>query len=107
MKNSQIVEDFFYGYNGKHKKNKSGSVRIEGNKLFSYNTCIAECVDGICYINLTRYSNTTSRIQSLIKQCSTINTRVCYDVPRDSSSIVSYYKENYNNGTIGKTKLFE
>lgn len=106
MKNSQILENFFYGYNSKYRKNKSGSIRIDGNKLFNYNTCIAECVDGICYINLTKYSSTTSRIQYLIKQYITINTRICKDVPRDSSSIVSYYKENYND-TIGKTKLFE
>lgn len=105
MKNSQIVEDFFNGYKSEYK-NKSRSVRIEKNKLFSYDTCIAQYVNGICYMNLTKYSSTTSKIQYLIKQYITINTRICKDVPRDSSSIVSYYKENYN-GTIGKTKLFE
>ena len=42
----------------------ASSLRIQGNKLFSYNTVIAQWEPELLIINRTRYSVTTSRQQN-------------------------------------------
>lgn len=37
-----------------------------GEKLYSYNTCIGQWVGNVVYINTTKYSNTTSKLQNYL-----------------------------------------
>ena len=52
--------------NGDPAKSSSGNLRSTGEKLFSYNTCIAEWVNDYLFVNLTKYSSSTSRIQNML-----------------------------------------
>lgn len=56
MKNKEVVEAFLSG-----DVATGSNLRSTGYKLFSYRTCIAEWYDGYLLINITRYSNTTSK----------------------------------------------
>ena len=64
MKNSELISAFVTGLarDGQH----TGSVSVNGNKLYSYATCIAERVDGKLVVNETKYSVTTSKHQSYL-----------------------------------------
>lgn len=77
MKNIDVIRKFL----SKTKASSSnGNLRSTGNKLFSYNTCIAEWptkkiiyngeVVIICnyelVVNVTKYSKSTSRIQTML-----------------------------------------
>lgn len=63
MKNKDIVLEFL-------EQNKAGrssqSLTSSGDKLYSYATVIAQWYEGKLYINNTKYSQTTSRHQSLL-----------------------------------------
>lgn len=37
-----------------------------GEKLYSYNTCIGQWVGDVVYINTTKYSNTTTKLQNYL-----------------------------------------
>lgn len=45
-----------------------GRLRIEGNRLYNYDTVIAYWFNGIMLINDTNYSRTTSRHQNRLKR---------------------------------------
>ena len=47
-----------------NKTLKSGSMQSFDGKLYSYNTVIAQKIDGKTYFNRTRYSVTTSKQQT-------------------------------------------
>lgn len=61
MKNIEVINKFVEGYL-EVKGNKN--LRIEGAKLFNYETCIAEWHLGEIFINKTKYSSSTSIIQN-------------------------------------------
>lgn len=62
MKNKDVVRRFI------DKEFASGSnLYSSGNKLFSYNTCIAQWWNDMIIINDTRYSSSTSRHQYYLK----------------------------------------
>ena len=63
MKNIEVIKCFMKGYPA---KSSSGNLRSTGEKLFSYNTCIAEWVNDYLFVNLTKYSSSTSRIQNML-----------------------------------------
>ena len=65
LKNKDIAREF--AQNGKPVSNRN--MKHEGDRLFSYNTVIAQKLpDGRRVLNLTRYSNTTSDHQYLVRQ---------------------------------------
>lgn len=88
MRNEEVVKAFA---RREIAKNSTGSLWSNGNCLYSYSTCIAEYnVNGRLYINLTKYSVTTSRHQYLVKQYLTadivvdsINRNKVHIVPRN------------------------
>lgn len=86
MNNLDVINAF---YDKKLGKNKN--LTSTGNKLISYNTTIAEriYVDNITLIikNITKYSSTTSKHQSLINKynCVTKNS-----VPRNIANLKLY-----------------
>ena len=47
------------------------TLKTDGKKLINYNTKIAYIENNILYLNIKKYSVTTSKIQSLIKRIAT------------------------------------
>jgi hypothetical protein len=65
MKTAELIEKFVVG--GLEKGNASGGrLYIEDNKIMNYNTCLAEIVRGTWYVNITKYSRTTTTHQNKI-----------------------------------------
>lgn len=68
MKNIDVIKAFANG----ETKAKTKNLYIEGDKLFNYDTCIAERwlkIDGREYgfvVNVTKYSVSTTTIQNAI-----------------------------------------
>ena len=63
-RNNDFIEYFI---NGGRDQKRCNNLRIEGDKLFYYNTVIAQIgEDGYLYINMTKYSTLNSRIQSYL-----------------------------------------
>lgn len=83
--NEDVVNSFYEG-----KPNKSDNMSTDGHKLLSYNTAIAERIisdDKTLIIkNVTRYSNTTSKHQSLLDKFDYAVT----DVPKDEQHLIKY-----------------
>ena len=83
--NEDVVNSFYEG-----KPNESDNMSTDGHKLLSYSTAIAERVvsDGKTVIikNVTRYSNTTSKHQSLLDKFDYVVT----DVPKDEQHLIKY-----------------
>lgn len=61
---------------------KGQTLKTDGEKLINYSTKIAYKKDGVVYLNIKKYSQTTSKIQSLISY-----------LARQKSIIVVEYKE--------------
>jgi hypothetical protein len=49
-------------------KGKAASLSIEGDRLFSYDTIIAQRTPNLTYLNVTKYSVTTSKHQTRLKR---------------------------------------
>ena len=61
--NIDVIMDFI---NGRESSNRN--LRTDGNRLVNYNTCIAsKCEDGTIIYNRTKYSTSTSKIQSYLR----------------------------------------
>lgn len=66
MKNEDVIKAF---RNREHANSYTGSLWSTGDCLYSYSTCIAEYnKNDNLYVNLTKYSVTTSRHQTLMKR---------------------------------------
>ena len=66
MRNEEVVIAFSHR---ERAKSSTGSLWSTGDCLYSYSTCIAEYTkDGKLYVNLTKYSTTTSHHQTLINR---------------------------------------
>ena len=66
MRNEEVVIAFSHR---ERAKNSTGSLWSTGDCLYSYSTCIAEYdKEGKLYMNLTKYSVTTSHHQTLVKK---------------------------------------
>jgi hypothetical protein len=64
MRNEQVIERFI---NGEQKgKSSNNNLYIEGTKLFNYGTLLAQHHNGKIFINITKYSHSTSTIQNKI-----------------------------------------
>jgi len=68
----EVIEAFARGMQSsgasKCKSYPQGRLRIEGNKLYNYDTVIAYWFNGIMLINGTKYSRTTSVHQNRLKR---------------------------------------
>lgn len=68
MKNKEVCKEFIH-----HRAACGSNLVSTGDKLFSYNTCIAQWYPhGVIY-NETKYSPTTSRHQSYLRNAITHN----------------------------------
>ena len=67
MKITRHNDFIVYYIRGGRDQEKCGNLRIEGDKLFNYNTVIAQFKsEDEIYINMTKYSRSTSRIQNYL-----------------------------------------
>lgn len=60
-KNIDVINSFV---NGDSKPAKTTNLRVEGSKLFNYNTVIAERKESGFKVNVTKYSQSTTTIQN-------------------------------------------
>lgn len=63
--NSEVVKAFF---NHTRLSSHNGNLKTTPDTLINYSTIIAYYEDGIYHINISKYSITTSKIQTLIKR---------------------------------------
>lgn len=79
---------------------ESGHLVSTGNLLISYSTVIGQFVNNILYINVTKYSQTTSRHQNMLKA----NAEAAIDlnkietidnVPIGSMSLINFIPKPY------------
>lgn len=73
MRNQDLCKEFVNQVsNIAYKKGNSMHVAWDGKRLFSYGTCIGECLsDGSFILNITKYSVTTSKHQSYLRRALT------------------------------------
>lgn len=76
MKNKDVVKGFKDGITC-HSEHLCSVC----NKLYSYSTCIAQKVGDKIYLNETKYSCTTSRHQSLVRNICNPYKIFCKDIP--------------------------
>lgn len=76
MTNKEIALAFIHRYEAYNL-----NLRTDGNKLMSYNTCIAQFLpNGALVVNRTYYSNTTSRhLNMVLRKMKPV--REFYDIP--------------------------
>lgn len=63
MRNIEVIKQFLNKSSG---NSDTKNLISDGVKLFSYNTCVAEWTDDFVLFNVTKYSRSTSRIQSMM-----------------------------------------
>lgn len=88
MISNQSVINAFANNKTAHNVN----MRSEGNKLFSYYTCIAQRLqDGTIVVNSTKYSASTSKVQTYTRN--TIKTyKEIVNVPIGAWELTRYMK---------------
>lgn len=91
MRNEEVVIAFSHR---EKAKSSTGSLWSTGDCLYSYSTCIAEYnKEGRLYVNLTKYSTTTSHHQTLM------NRHLLKDI--------SEYRYNVNRGALHIVPFYE
>lgn len=87
MTNRQVINAFVSGKSGK-SSNGNLYVSWDGKRLFNYETCIAQRLsDGTFVVNSTKYSVTTSKIQTYVRYTLGEYTEV-FGKPRGTSYLV-------------------
>ena len=71
----------------------TANVRSTGDKLFNYETCIAQRHEGKIIVYVTRYSMTTSKLQNNLRcELSGYDVTEVTGVPRGTCNLVPYIK---------------
>lgn len=86
--NDKVIE-MFVNREGINATNHSESLRIVGDKLFNYNTVIAQYHDDKLYINETKYSVTTTKLVNKVKK-EAYNYETVSGIPMGTHDIQSY-----------------
>lgn len=97
----EVIEAFARGATSgaasKCKYYPQGRLRIEGNKLYNYDTVTAYWFNGIMLINGTRYSRTTSVHQNRLKRQNVkklvVDEDTLYEVMRKGDIYVDIIKD--------------
>lgn len=87
MKNIEVIKAFI-----NQEAGDSLNIHSNGEKLFSYDTCIAEWYKGLLVINKTRYSVTTSKHQTYLLRWipSYIKVIELKAIPKNTSSLKKF-----------------
>ena len=89
MRNKEVISKFV----NFAESAATANVRSTSDKLFNYETCIAQRHEGKVIVNVTRYSVTTSKIQNYLRR-----ELLGYDVievtsvPRGTCDLIPYIK---------------
>ena len=90
MNNQSVINAFICGNSA---KSSNGNLRTDGNKLVSYYTAIAVRMGDTIVLNRTKYSVSTSKIQTWLLH-SVINCgfphREVYNVPMGAQNLAKY-----------------
>lgn len=88
MKNIEVISKFLIN----REYAQTHSLRSANDHLYSYNTCIAQFDrHNNLYINATKYSQTTSHHQSMLrKQSRHLNPSFVYNVPKNTQNLLLY-----------------
>ena len=81
--NKKVVECFLHKIKGNNV-----NLRSTGRKLYSYSTVIAQWYDSTLICNSTKYSVSTSKHMSYIKNY--VDTWTTRNVPRDTEDLIPY-----------------
>ena len=94
MKIRNVIDLFLDGAENGHTGTKScpGNLKIVKDKLFHYDTVIAERVNETIYVNLSQYSIQTGNVQKQLKEAlNDTKYAAVKKVPRDyKGSLVDY-----------------
>ena len=89
MRNKEVISKFV----NFAESAATANVRSTGDKLLSYYTCIAQRHEGKIIVNITRYSMTTSKLQSHVRwELSGYDVIEVTGVPRGTCNLVPYIK---------------
>lgn len=89
MKNQEVISKFV----NFAESAATANVRSTGDKLFNYETCIAQHHGGKIIVNVTRYSSTTSKIQCYVRrELSVYDVIEVTSVPIGTCDLVPYIK---------------
>ena len=89
MRNSEVISKFV----NCAESAATANVRSTGDKLFNYETCIAQRHEGKIIVNVTRYSMTTSKLQNNLRcELSGYDVTEVTGVPRGTCNLVPYIK---------------
>lgn len=91
IRNDSLIYAFVEG-----KYAQNGSMSTNGEKLFSYRTCIAQKVGGTIVFNGTKYSVTTSKQQSYARRIFNGSAYRVYEitnVPLGTHDLERYYRK--------------
>ena len=89
MRNQEVISKFV----NFAESAATANVRSTGDKLFNYETCIAQRHEGKIIVNVTRYSVTTSKMQNyLLCELSGYDVIEVTSVPRGTCNLVPYIK---------------
>lgn len=74
MSNEKVIRAFLNGYQAQTQLRpiegqyfKGRTLWTRDNKLVNYNTNMARLEEGVVYVNKSKYSRTTSKIQTMLK----------------------------------------
>lgn len=65
--NKGVIEAFIWNHKPVQSHNGNLYMTEDGMRLMNYGTCLAQFIDGKLIINSTRYSVTTSKIQTWLR----------------------------------------
>ena len=89
MRNQEVISKFAHFA----ESAATANVRSIGDKLFNYETCIAQRHEGKYLLNVTRYSITTSKLQGHVRwELSGYDVIEVTNVPQGTCNLVPYIK---------------
>ena len=73
MRNNEVIDNFL-SQKKSYLKNSTGSLRASFDKLYSYNTCIAQFKKDTLFVNMTKYSVTSStHVNKVLNKAKSLN----------------------------------
>lgn len=89
MRNQEVISKFV----NFAESAAAANVRSIGDKLFNYETCIAQRHEGKVIVNVTRYSVTTSKMQNYLRgEMANKDVIEVTNVPQGTCNLVPYIK---------------
>ena len=93
MRNNDVIENFVGRFGD--CQNHSTSLQAVNDKLWNYNTVIAQWVVGVgLVVNATKYSVTTSKLQNVVRRTAYRYVETTEHVPMGTSDLSNYVEVN-------------